>query len=180
MTIRCLTLLLPVALSVSLAACDNRDYEVELAELQARLGDASSELDALRGENQSLSSAMDELRAEAEQTAAAAGSLGEEAAETVRSELESALEKASQTVDRLAALESEPDAPAATRTEAVGVLRSEVEDIVTSVRAAASELGLELQADVEPAAGAADEQAEPAAGEEPPEEPADEATQPQQ
>ena len=187
MAIRPLTILLPGALALSLAACDSRDYEAELAELQTQLGDANTSLETMQGENETLRTEMEELRAQAEEGAAGAGSMGEEAAETVRSELESALEKASQTVDRLAALERDPEAPAETRTEAVSVLRTEVQDIVDSVQTAAAELGLELQAGVEPAAGAEEQEAEPAAGEEPaqtdepaPEPPADEEAQPQQ
>ena len=186
MAIRPLTMVLPLALSLGLAACDSRDYEAELAELQGQLGDATSELETLRGENETMSTEMAELRTQAEGAAVAAGSLGEEAVEAVRGQLETALEKASQTVDRLAALERDPDAPAETRTEAVSVLRTEVQDIVDSVQAAATELGLELQAGVEPAAGAAQDQAEPAAGgeagqtEAAPEQPADEEAQPQQ
>lgn len=187
MAIRPMTLLLPGALALSLAACDSRDYDAEIAELQTQLGDANTALETTQGENETLRSEMEELRAQAEGAGAAAGSMGEEAAETVRSELESALEKASQTVDRLAALERDPDAPAETRTEAVSMLRNEVQEIVDSVQTAAAELGLELQAGVEPAAGAAEEQeAAPAAGEEAqaeepaPEQPADEEAQPQQ
>ena len=51
MAIKSLTIVLPVALSFGLAACDSRDYEAELAELQTQLGDATSELETVRGEN---------------------------------------------------------------------------------------------------------------------------------
>ena len=189
MTIRPFAVIVPAALALSLAACDSRDYEAEIAELQTQLGDASTSVETMQAENETLRTELEELRAQAEEATAGAGSMGEEVAETVRSELESALEKASQTVDRLAALERDPEAPAETRTEAVGVLRSEVQEIVDSVQTAAAELGLELQAGVEPAAGpaATEEQAEPAAGEEAgqteepaPEQPAGEAAQPQQ
>jgi chromosome segregation ATPase len=179
MAIRYLTVALPVVVSLGLAACDSRDYEAEIATLQDQLGAANSELDTLRGENETLISEMDQLRAQAEQGAAGAGALAEDTAAAVRSQLEGALEQASQTADQLAALEAEPDAPAA-----VGALRSSVEEIVNSVQSAAAELGLELQAGVEPAAGA-EEPAEPAAGgqagqsEAAPEQPADE-TAPQQ
>jgi chromosome segregation ATPase len=185
MAIRPLIVLLPIALSLGLVACDSRDYEAEIADLQTRLSDADSQLETLRTENQGLSDEMAELRTQAEQAATAAGNLGNEAAETVRTQLGSALDKASQTVDRLAALESEPDAPAEARTEAVSTLRSEVQQIVDSVQAAATELGLELQSGVEPAAGTAEQPAPPAAGEgqaQPPapEQPAEQPAQPQQ
>ena len=188
MAIRPLTVLLPGALALSLVACDSRDYEAEIAELETQLGDSTATLETMQGENETLRTELEELRAQAEGATAAAGDMGGEASETVRAELESALQKASQTVDRLAALERDPEAPAEARTEAVGVLRSEVQEIVDSVQTAAAELGLELQAGVEPAAGAAqEEEAEPAAGaEEPqadeaaPEEPADGETPTQQ
>jgi signal transduction histidine kinase len=183
MAIRPLLVLLPVALSLGLVACDSRDYEAESVDLQTQLGDANGQLETLRTENQGLSDEMAELRTQAEQAATAAGNLGEEAAETIRTQLGSALDKASQTVDRLAALEREPDAPAEARTEAVSTLRSDVQEIVDSVQAAASELGLELQTGVEPAAGATEPPAAPAAGEaQPPapDQPADQPAQPQQ
>jgi hypothetical protein len=189
MPIRPLIIALPVAMALGLAACDSRDYEAELADLQTQLGDATSELETVRSENETLTTEMEELRTQAEQAAPAGGALDEEAAAAVRAELESALETASQTAERLAALERDPDAPAAARTEAVGVLRNDVETIVVSVRAAAEELGLELQAGVEPAAGPDEEaQSQPAGGQEqqtghtePPEEqPADEQPEPQQ
>jgi chromosome segregation ATPase len=164
MAIRPLIIVLPLALGLGLAACDSRDYEAELAELQNQLNDATGELEGLRGENQSLSGEMAELRSQAEETAAAAGQLSEEVAGKVRGELESVLEKASQTVDRLAALERDPDAPADTRTEAVAILRNEVQQIVNSVQTAAADLGLDLQPGPTPAAAPEPEQ--PAAGEE--------------
>jgi uncharacterized protein (DUF3084 family) len=189
MAIRPSIVALPLALGLGLAACDSRDYEAEIADLQSQLGEATTELETLRGENESLSTEMEELRTQAEEAAAAAGNLGEEAAATVRAELESALNTAAQTADRLAALEREPEAPAETRVEAVGMLRNDVQGIVDSVQAAAAELGLELQGGgVEPAAGAGDEAeqpaageaTEPAAGETAPEQPADQPAQPQQ
>jgi chromosome segregation ATPase len=155
MSIRPLTLVLPLALTFGLAACDSRDYEAEIADLQTQLGDATSELEAARGENESLNTELEQLRTQAEQAGEAAVSVGEDAAQQVQTQLETALEKASQTAERLAALEREPDAPADKRTEAVGILRSDVQEIVASLEAAAGELGIELQAGPEPAAGPA-------------------------
>ena len=188
MAIRPLTILLPGALALSLVACDSRDYEAEMGELETQLGESSTALEEMRQANETLQAELEDLRNQAGEATGGAANLGEEASETVRAELENALATATQTVDRLAALERDPDAPAETRTEAVGVLREDVQGIVDSVQTAAAELGLELQAAIEPAAGAAPEQeAEPAAGgeeaqaEEPaPEQPADEEAQPQQ
>jgi chromosome segregation ATPase len=155
MSIRPLTLVLPLALSLGVAACDSRDYDAEIAGLQGQLGDTTSELEATRSENESLKTQLEEVRAQSEQAGDAAAGLGEVAAAKIRDQLSSAMEKASLTAERLGALEAEPDAPADQRTEAVGVLRTDVQDIVASLEAAASELGIELQAAPEPAAGPA-------------------------
>ena len=140
MSMRPLTLMLPVALAFGLVACDSRDYEGEITGLQGQLEEAQAELETQRAENQTMTGEMEELRAQAEQTAA-----GGEVSDQVRAQLETAMEKATQTAERLAALERDPDAPADTRTEAVGILRTEVEEIVAAVDAAANELGVELQ-----------------------------------
>ena len=145
MSIRPLTLVLPLALTFGLASCDSRDYEAEIADLQAKLGDATSELEAARSENESLNTELEELRTQAEQAGETAANLGEEAAQQVQAQLKAAMDKASQTAERLAALEREPDAPADKRTEAVGMLRSDMQEIVASVEAAASQLGIDLQ-----------------------------------
>ena len=179
MSMRRLTLLLPVALAFGLVACDSRDYEAEIAGLQGQLEEAQAELEAQRAENQTLTGEMEELRAQAEQTAGAGGEVSDE----VRAQLETAMEKATQTAERLAALEREPDAPAETRTEAVGMLRTDVQEIAAAVDAAASELGIELEQAAAPEgeggsqaqSGAAQEgqaqQPEPAAGPEGEEQP---------
>jgi len=140
MSMRHLTLVLPVALAFGLVACDSRDYEAEITGLQGQLEEAQAELETQRAENQTMAGEMEELRMQAEQPAA-----GGEVSDQVRAQLETAMEKATQTAERLAALERDPDAPAETRTEAVGVLRTEVEEIVAAVDAAANELGIELQ-----------------------------------
>ena len=89
------------------------------------------------------------------------------------------------TAERLAALERDPDAPAEARTEAVAVLKTDVEDIVVAIESAASELGMELEAAPAPAAGPAEEEATGGgeeAGQAPPapEQPADQPQQQQQ
>jgi len=187
MAIRPLTVLLPGVLALSLVACDSRDYEAEIGELETQLGESNTALEEMRQANQTLETEMEQLRTQAGEATAGAGALGEEAVETVRTQLESALQTAAQTADRLAALEREPDAEPTALAAAVGVLREDVQGIADSVQTAAAELGLELQANVEPAAGTMQQQeAEPAAGgegqaEEPaPEQPADEEAQPQQ
>jgi chromosome segregation ATPase len=155
MSIRPSILVLPLALTFGLAACDSRDYEAEIADLQSQLGEATTQLEAARSENESLNTELEELRTQAEQAGEAAVNMGEDAAQQVQAQLETALQKASQTAERLAALEREPDAPADKRTEAVSVLRSDVQEIVASLEAAAGKLGIDLQAGPEPAAGPA-------------------------
>lgn len=189
MLIRPLTVVVPLALSLGLVACDTRDYEAEITDLQTQLEQAQTELEAQRTENQTLTGEMDELRAQSEQTPDAAVAAGGEVPEEVRAQLETAMEKASLTAERLAALERDPDAPAEARTAAMAVLQTDVQDIVVAIESAASELGMELEAAAAPAAGAAEEpagaatgggqepgQAQPAA----PEQPADEPQQQQQ
>jgi multidrug resistance efflux pump len=160
MLIRPLTVVVPLALSLGLVACDSRDYEAEITDLQTQLEQAQNELEAQRTENQTLTGEMDELRAQAEQAPGAAMA-GGEVPEGVRDQLTTAHEKASLTAERLAALERDPDAPPEARTEAVNVLRTDVEDVVAAIESAASELGMELEAGPAPAAGPAEE---PAAG----------------
>jgi chromosome segregation ATPase len=183
MLIRPLSLALPLALSLGLVACDSRDYEAEITDLQTQLEQAQTELEAQRTENQTLTGEMEELRVQSEQAPETATAEGGEVPEEVRAQLATAMEKASLTAERLAALERDPDAPAEARTEAVAVLRTDVEDIVVAIESAASELGMEIETAPAPAAGPAEEdatgggqagQAQPA-----PEQPADEPQQQQ-
>ena len=182
MLIRPLSLAVPLALSLGLVACDSRDYDAEITDLQTQLEQAQTELEAQRTENQTLTGEMDELRTQAEQAPGTATAEGGQVPEEVRAQLATAMEKASLTAERLAALERDPDAPAEARTEAVAVLKTDVEDIVVAIESAASELGMELEAAPAPAAGPAEEEAtgggEEAGQAQPaPEQPAD---QPQQ
>jgi chromosome segregation ATPase len=145
MSMRQLTLVLPVALAFGLVACDSRDYEGEISELQGQLDEAQAELEAQRAENQTLTGEVEELRTQAEQPADTAAATGGEANDAVRAQLETARERASQTAERLAAIEAEPDAPAADRTAAIAILRTGAEEIVVAIDAAADQLGIELQ-----------------------------------
>jgi multidrug resistance efflux pump len=166
MSMRPLTLMLPVALAFGLVACDSRDYEGEITGLQGQLEEAQAELETQRAENQTLTGEVEELRAQAGPTAA-----GGEVSDQVRAQLETAMEKATQTAERLAALERDPDAPAETRSEAVGLLRTDVQEIAAAVDAAATELGIELQQAAATEGGGEPQQPEPAAGPEGEQEP---------
>ncbi|MCE3248147.1 MAG: hypothetical protein K0R41_1972, partial [Geminicoccaceae bacterium] len=52
MLIRPLSLAVPLALSLGLVACDSRDYDAEITDLQTQLEQAQTELEAQRTENQ--------------------------------------------------------------------------------------------------------------------------------
>ena len=167
MSMRHLTLALPVALAFGLNACDSRDYEGEISELQGQLEQAQAELEAQRTENETLTGEVEELRTQAEQTGDTAAATGGEVSDAVRAQLGTARERASQTAERLTAIEAEPDAPAADRTAAIAILRTGAEEIVVAIDAAADQLGIELQqgAGTE---GAGEGQAQPGVAQESP------------
>jgi len=115
-----------------LSACDNRDYEGEIATLQA-------DLDTARGEAEQLQTEVDELRTQAE------GAPAQDALENAKTELNSAIQTAAATFERMGALNREPDAPAEARTEALDALRQDMQQIVQSVETAAQDLGIEIE-----------------------------------
>lgn len=158
-------LIMPLAVPLALAGCDNtEEYEAQISTLESDLEAARSELEAARQENEELTAQVEEFQGQAEETEQGAGAPSDQAMETVRSELSAAIDKATQTVERLSALEAEPDAPAEQMEEAVSVLRQDVEQLAQNVQTAASELGIELQAGEQ--GGAAQDQGEqPAATE---------------
>jgi chromosome segregation ATPase len=169
MGFRIATASLAAASLLAIAACDSRDYEAEIATLE-------SDLQTSRSESEQLQTELDGLRAQAE-------ALPEGALETVQTELNNVVQTAATTFDRMGEMTEEPDAPAEQRTEALTVLRQDLQTIVQSVQVAAQDLGLELETvtmdtdagamegmpEPEPAAGSGTEQQEPAAAsEEPP------------
>jgi len=169
MKIRVAATALAIAPLLAMAACDSRDYEAEIAALETDVQTARGEADQMRTE-------IEELRAQPD-------ALPEGAIENVQTELNTIMQTAATTFDRMGSMTQEPDAPADQRTEALGVLREDMQKIVQSVQAAATDLGVELEtvamdtdADAmegtasqpEPAAGADSQPQEPAATEEPP------------
>jgi chromosome segregation ATPase len=153
---------------LAVAACDSRDYEAEIATLEG-------DLQSARSENEQMQTELEELRTQAE----AQPAMPEEARENVQTQLNNALQAAAGTFERVGAVSEEPDAPAEQRNETLGVVRADLQVIVQSVQAAASDLGIELEtvamdtdADAtegtgtEPAAGpeAPAQEEEPAAG----------------
>jgi chromosome segregation ATPase len=169
MKFRIATASLAAASLLAIAACDSRDYEAEIATLE-------SDLQTSRSESEQLQTELDGLRAQAE-------ALPEGALENVQTELNNVVQTAATTFDHMGEMTEEPDAPAEQRTEALTVLRQDLQTIVQSVQVAAQDLGLELETvtmdtdagamegmpEPEPAAGSGTEQQEPAAAsEEPP------------
>ena len=169
MKIRVAATALAIAPLLAIASCDSRDYEAEIAALETDVQTARGEADQMRTE-------IEELRAQP-------NALPEGAIENVQTELNTIMQTAATTFDRMGSMTQEPDAPADQRTEALGVLREDMQKIVQSAQAAATDLGVELEtvamdtdADAregtasqpEPAAGADTEPQEPAATEEQP------------
>jgi predicted nucleic acid-binding Zn-ribbon protein len=173
MNIRVAATALAIAPLLAIASCDSRDYEAEIAALETDVQSARGEADQMRTE-------IEELRAQAEVQPDA---LPEGAIENVQAELNSIMQTASATFAQMGTMTQEPDAAPDQRTEALGVLREDMQKIVQSVQAAATDLGLELEtvamdtdADAmegtasqpEPAAGPDTQPQEPAATEEQP------------
>jgi hypothetical protein len=135
MRLRTFAVLPPLVLALGLAACDDRDYEGEIATLQGDLDTARAELEEAQSQSEQLTTQMEELRAQAEQP----GTGDPAALEPVRTEFNAIIEKASVSLANLTQLEAQPDAPAE-----VGDLRQNMQDIMQSVQTVAGELGLEL------------------------------------
>jgi chromosome segregation ATPase len=174
MKIRVAAATLAAASLIAVAACDSRDYEAEIATLEG-------DLQSARSENDQMQTQLDELRAQAE---AQPEAMPEGGRENVETELNNVVQTAATTFERMGSMTEEPDAPAEQRTEALGVLREDMQKIVQSAQAAAENLGIELETvamdtdgdamegtatQPEPAAGPADQPAqggadEPAAG----------------
>jgi hypothetical protein len=64
--------------------------------------------------------------------------------ENVQTALNDAVQTTAATFERMGSMTEEPDAPAEQRTEALGVLREDLQKIMQSVQAAATDLGIEL------------------------------------
>jgi chromosome segregation ATPase len=139
---------------LGMAACDSRDYEAEITSLQ-------SDLDSARSENEQMKTELDELRSQAE----AQPAMPEGARDTAQTELNTAVQTAAATFERIGTMTEEPAAPAEQRTEELGTLREDMQKIVQSVQAAAEGLGLKLETvALDTDAGATEGTPEPAAG----------------
>jgi hypothetical protein len=73
MNLRSLALVSPLVLVLGLAACDDRDYEAELAAMQEELAMARNDLQAARAENERLAVELEETQAQPDPAAAANG-----------------------------------------------------------------------------------------------------------
>lgn len=175
MKIRVAAAILATASLIAIAACDSRDYEAEIATLQ-------SDLQSARSENEQMQTQLDELRTQAEaQPETQAGAMPEGELENVQTELNNVVQTAAATFEQMGSMTEASDVPAEQHTEALGVLRQDMQKIVQSVQAAADQLGIELETvamdtdgdamegtatQPEPAAGPADQPA-PGAPEQP-------------
>lgn len=169
MKIRVAAASLAAASLLAIAACDSRDYEAEIATLQ-------SDLQTAQTENQQLQTELDGLRSQ---------SLPEGALDNVQTELNNVVQTAATTFQQLGSMSQETGAQAGQEDEALAAMRADLQVIVQSVQAAASDLGVELEtvamdtdADAtegtpEPAAGAdtQTQEEEPAAQDQQPAEP---------
>jgi chromosome segregation ATPase len=135
MKIRVAAATLAAASLIAIAACDSRDYEAEIATLEG-------DLQSARSENEQIQTQLDELRAEAE---AQPEAMPEGGLENVRTELNNVVQTAATTFEQMGSMTEEPDAPTEQRTEALGVLREDMQKIVQSAQAAAENLGIELE-----------------------------------
>jgi hypothetical protein len=141
MTIRLAAASLAAASLLAIAACDSRDYEAEIQTLQ-------SDLQSAQTENQQLQTELDGLRSQ---------SLPEGALDNVQTELNNVVQTAATTFQQLGSQAGQED-------EALAAMRSDLQTIVQSVQAAASDLGLELETvTMDTDAGATEGMAEPAA-----------------
>ena len=117
---------------IGLAACDSRDYEAEITELESQLQDAETRLQESLAANEDLNAQMAELE-------------GGQVSETVQTELNEAYSTAQQTYERLGALEREPGADPQLIEEAVVVLREDIQAMMDSLQSAGQELGVQLE-----------------------------------
>lgn len=148
-------LILGFTSALALAACDSRDYEAEMGDLQTQLDQARSELEAARAENETMTGEMELMRTETAEAGGEAGGAGA-APEQVGPQLVAVLETAADGLEQLDQIEQQAGDAAG---DAVAEVRTSFLDIISSVQATAEELGIELQ---EAAAGAGGP--EPAAG----------------
>lgn len=151
MSIRLPAMAFAAASLIAVAACDSRDYEAEIATLQGDLESAQSE-------NEQMQTELEELRTQAE-------AMPEGGLENVQKELNNVVQTAATTFERMGSMTEEPNAPAEQRTEALGMLREDMQKIVQSAQTAAKDLKLELETvAMDTDAGATEGQPAPAAG----------------
>jgi hypothetical protein len=154
MRIHLATATIAAASLLAVAACDSRDYEAEIATLEG-------DLEGARSENEQMQTELDELRAQSE----AQPAMGEGGLEDVQTQLNNVMQTAAATFDRTGSMAEEPDAPPEQRSEALDLVRADMQVIVQSVQAAADDLGLELETvAMDTDAGATEGTPEPAAG----------------
>jgi chromosome segregation ATPase len=164
MKIRVVATSVALASLLAVAACDSRDYESEIATLEA-------DVQTARGEAEQLQTRLDELRAQSE-----AQALPEGALDNVQTELNNVAQNVAAVFAGMGAMTEDPEAAPEERTEAIGVLRDDMQKIMQSIQTVAADLGIELETvamdtDADAMEGTAT-QPEPAAGPAPLDEPA--------
>ena len=143
----------PLVLSLGLFACDGRDYEAEIAELQGQLETTRGEAETFRTEAEELRGRVEELQAGT--TEAGAPALDPEAA---RGEIETALGALSEVDQQIVELQPQLPSP-----DAVTGVRQNLEEAARAIGVLAQGMGIELDA-VAPAGAGATEAQQPAAG----------------
>lgn len=138
---------------LALSACDSRDYEGEISEIQTELQEAEAQLQEAVAENETLSGQMAEMES-------AGGDVPEGAAQAMN-EIQVAAQR---TYDRLGEMVEEPDAPAEQMEQAITALREDVQGILDSLSLAGQELGVELEQAATGAGQAAEEAAQETEG----------------
>jgi hypothetical protein len=158
MNLRSLALVSPLVLVLGLAACDDRDYEAELAAMQEELAMARNELQAVQAENERLSAELEEAQAqpEADPAVAANGAPPADGAppmEAVQAELVLLAERATLALAGLNLLEEEAQVDASE-------VRQNLEEVVQLAESMVAGVMMEAPPP-EPAAGPAADPAQP-------------------
>jgi hypothetical protein len=146
MNLRSLALVSPLVLVLGLAACDDRDYEAELAAMQEELALARNDLEAARAENERLTMELDEAQAGPE--TAAAGAAGGPPMEDLQAEVVLIAERASLALANLNLLEEQAQVDA-------GEVRQNLEEIVQLSESVVAGVMSGASPPPEPAAGPA-------------------------
>lgn len=138
---------------IGVAACDSRDYEAEIATLETELQDAETRLQEAMASNEELNAQLAELEG-----------AGAEVPEEVQGQLSDAWTTAQRTYDRLGQIQEEPNVDPTRMREAVLVLRTDLQQMMTNLQSAGEDLGVELEQGAGQAGQAPEQAGDAAAG----------------